>query len=248
MERTDIIKSVWDLKCEVLKEIRKVLPNGTHQFVQPFYIHYIEGEVATTEVCKAIEVCAAESQMVKVHHQSEGYGAEDIDITDGEEVMQYEPQSFADILGNLKAEIRGKKLSVLRNLIEQNGGKMQFDGSFTFIGMQEMANGTTSYFDDTKLFGMEIVDGKLSIDDMWDGDSYQNDEEFIDFDELDRIIEYVRNQSVRTFQIHAQALVGRVIDVQAASYEDAVELAKKELELHPFTKEDIDGIDWSEWK
>jgi hypothetical protein len=194
MERTDIIKRVYDLKCEVLKEIRKVLPNGIHQFVQPFYIHYIEGEVATTEVCRMVEVSADECQMVKIHHQSEGYGPEDIDVTDGEELMQYDTQSFADILGNLKAEIRGKKLSVLRNLIEQNGGKMQFDGSFTFIGMQEMANGTTSYFDDTKLFGMEIVDGKLSIDDMWDGDSFQNDEDFIDFDELDRIIEYVKYQ------------------------------------------------------
>ncbi len=108
MERTDIIKSVRDLKCEVLEEIRKILPNGTHYFAQPFNIHYIEGEVVTTEICKAIEVCAAESQQVKIHHQSEGYGAEDIDVTDGDEIFNYEPNSFADILGNLKADIRDK--------------------------------------------------------------------------------------------------------------------------------------------
>ena len=158
MERTDIIKSVYNLKCEILKEIRKVLPNGIHYYTQPFFIHYVEGEVANTEICKAVEVSADECQMVKIHHQSEGYGAEDIDITDGEEIMNYEPNSFADILGNLKKEIRGKKLSVLRNLIEQNGGKMQFDGGFTFIGTQDMANGDVSYFDDTRLFGMEIKD------------------------------------------------------------------------------------------
>ena len=247
MERTDIIKSVYDLKCEVLKEIRKVLPNGIHQFVQPFYIHYIEGDVATTEVCRAIEVCAAENQMVRVHHQSEGYGAEDIDITDGEEVFNYEPNSFADILGNLKAEIRGKKLSVLRNLIEQNGGKMQFDGNFRYVGYDPEV--CIDECEDTLLMGFDINnEGKLIVDNIWQGGEYSNTEDYLTDAELDRIIDYVKNQSVRTFQIHAQALVGRVIDVQAASYEDAVELAKKELELHPFTKEDIDGIDWSEWK
>ena len=247
MERTDIIKSVYDLKCEVLKEIRKVLPNGTHCFVQPFCIHYIEGDVATTEVCRAIEVCAAENQMVRVHHQSEGYGAEDIDITDGEEVFNYEPNSFADILGNLKAEIRGKKLSVLRNLIEQNGGKMQFDGNFRYVGYDPEV--CIDECEDTLLMGFDINnEGKLIVDNIWQGGEYSNTEDYLTDAELDRIIDYVKNQSVRTFQIHAQALVGRVIDVQAASYEDAVELAKKELELHPFTKEDIDGIDWSEWK
>lgn len=240
MERTDIIKSVYNLKCEILKEIRKVLPDGTHYFVQPFYIHYVEGEVATTEICKAVEVAADECQMVKIHHQSEGYGENDIDITDGEEIMNYEPNSFADILGNLKKEIRGKKLSVLRNLIEKNGGRMQFDGGFTFIGTQEMANGDVSYFDDTRLFGMEIKDGKLSIDDMWDGDSYQNDEDYIDFDELDRIIEYVRNQSKQSYKI--KLIASRTFEVMADSYEQAKELAKAELEKEPLCNADIDCI------
>lgn len=237
MERTDIIKSVYDLKCEVLKEIRKVLPNGTHYFVQPFYIHYIEGEVATTEVCKAIEVCAAESQMVKVHHQSEGYGAEDIDITDGEEVMQYEPQSFADILGNLKKEIRGKKLSVLRNLIEQNGGKMFFDGNFRYVGYDPET--CIDECEDTLLMGFDLDnEGKLIVDNIWQGDEYNNTEDYLTDAELDRIIEYVRNQSVRKFEI--KVVASRIIEVQAASYEDAVELAKKELADNPLTDADID--------
>lgn len=248
MERTDIIKRVYDLKCEVLKEIRKVLPKGIHYYSQPFFIHYVEGEVANTEICKAVEVAADECQMVKIHHQSEGYGAEDMDVTDGEEIMQYETQSFADILGNLKAEIRGRKLSELRTLIEGAGGKLTFDGSFTFIGMQEMQNGSVSYFDDTRLFGIEVKDGKLSIDDMWDGDSYQNDEDYIDFDELDRIIAYVRNHTKRVWQIRAQALVSRVIDVEAASEDEAFALAKAELERVPFNKDDVDGMDWSVWK
>jgi hypothetical protein len=229
---------VYDLKCEVLKEIRKVLPKGIHYYSQPFFIHYVEGEVANTEICKAVEVAGDECQMVKIHHQSEGYGAEDMDVTDGEEIMQYETQSFADILGNLKAEIRGRKLSELRTLIEGAGGKLTFDGSFTFIGMQEMQNGSVSYFDDTRLFGIEVKDGKLSIDDMWDGDSYQNDEDYIDFDELDRIIAYVRNQSKQKFSIKVNA--SRVFEIEASNYDEALEMAKAELKAQPFYDGDID--------
>lgn len=239
MERTDIIKSVYDLKCEVLKEIRKVLPNGTHYFVQPFFIHYIEGEVATTEVCKAIEVCAAENQMVKVHHQSEGYGAEDIDITDGEEVMQYEPQSFADILGNLKAEIRGKKLSVLRNLIEQNGGKMNFDGLFRFCGIAHFDDGSTFEHEECYLNGISIENGNMIFHNTEENDPHNNEDNFISDAELDRIIEYVRNQSIHKFEVKVMA--SRVIEVQAASYDDAVKLAKQELADNPLTDADIDS-------
>ena len=239
MERTDIVKSVYDLKCEVLKEIRKVLPNGTHHFVQPFYIHYIEGEVATTEVCKAIEVCAAENQMVKVHHQSEGYGAEDIDITDGEEVMRYEPQSFADILGNLKAEIRGKKLSVLRNLIEQNGGKMSFDGLFRFCGIAHFDDGSTFEHEECYLNGISIENGNMIFHNTEENDPHNNEDNFISDAELDRIIEYVRKQSVRKFEI--KVVASRIIEVQAASYDDAVKLAKQELADNPLTDADIDS-------
>lgn len=134
MERTDIIKSVYDLKCEVLEEIRKVLPNGIHYFKQPFYIHYIDGEVVTTETCKAIEVCAAEHQMAKVHHQSEGYGAEDIDVTDGNEIFNYEPNSFADILGNLKADIKEK------NHAQALAGSLKEDEQHDFDDAVKLAN------------------------------------------------------------------------------------------------------------
>ena len=248
MERTDIIKSVYDLKCEVLDEIRKVLPNGIHYYTQPFFIHYVEGEVANTEICKAVEVAADECQMVKIHHQSEGYGENDIDITDGEEIMNYEPNSFADILGNLKKEIRGKKLSVLRNLIEQNGGKVQFDGSFRFCGIAYFDDGDTYEHEECYLNGISIENGNMIFHNTEENDPHNNEDDFISDAELDRIIEYVRNQSKHKFQIRAQALVSRVIDVEAASEDEAFALAKAELERNPFNQDDVDGIDWSNWK
>ncbi len=242
MERTDIIKSVYDLKCDVLDEIRKVLPFGIHHFVQPFFIHYVEGEVANTEVCIAIEVVKEDEQMVRVHYQSEGYGAEDIDITDGQEIFNYEPNSFADILGNLKAEIRGKKLSVLRNLIEQNGGKMQFDGNFRYVGYDPKV--CIDECENTLLMGFDIDnEGKLIVDNIWHGNEYNNTEDCLTDAELDRIIEYVRNQSVRKFEI--KVFASRIFEVQAASYEDAVKLAKKMLSEEPLNEGDID--DWQEF-
>lgn len=239
MERTDIIKSVYDLKCEVLDEIRKVLPFGIHHFVQPFFIHYVEGEVANTEVCIAIEVVEEDEQMVRVHHQSEGYGAEDIDITDGEEIFNYEPNSFADILGNLKAEIRGKKLSVLRKLIEQNGGKMLFDGNFRYVGYDPEV--CMDECEDTLLMGFDLDnEGKLIVDNIWQGGEYSNTEDYLTDAELDRIIEYVRNQSKQSYKI--KVVASRTFEVMADSYEQAKELAKAELEKEPLNNADIDCI------
>lgn len=238
MERTDIIKSVYDLKCEVLDEIRKVLPNGTHYFVQPFFIHYVEGEVANTEVCIAIEVVKEDEQMVRVHHQSEGYGAEDIDITDGDEIFNYEPNSFADILGNLKAEIRGKKLSVLRNLIEQNGGRMQFDGSLRFCGIAHFDDGSTFEHEECYLNGISIENGNMIFHNTEENDPHNNEDDFISDAELDRIIEYVRNQSKQKFSIKVNA--SRIFEIEADTYEDALEMAQAELKANPFYDGDID--------
>lgn len=191
MEKIEFMESVEKLKLEVLEEIRKILPNGSHNFSEPFYIHYIDGEVATTDVCESIEVQNGE---VKIYYNKEAFFGSVGDFTCGEQVLQYDTQSFADILGYLKNDIRKEKLSELKKLIEDAGGKLTFDGSFTFTGIQVMAGDSTSYFDDTRLFGIEVKDGEISIDDMWDGDSYQNDVDYIDFDYLDKIIEYVKGE------------------------------------------------------
>lgn len=243
MERNEFKQSVYDLKCEVLDEIRKVLPEGVHYFAQPFFIHYVEGEVANTEICRAIEVSKADEQMVRVHHQSEGYGAEDIDITDGEGIFNYETNSFADMLGNLKSEIRGRKISELRQLIEQYGGKITFNGDFTFTGIQEAVT-NNAYYDDTRLFGMRLVDGKIAIDDMWEGDTFENDEDYICFEELDRVIAYVKDEwKKRKFTIKASRGMSRTFEIMADDYESAVAIVKAELEKCPLNKEDID---WDE--
>ena len=112
MEKKEILEKEHDIKMEIIREIRKVLPNGVHEFKDKFYIHYVEGEVATTETCKAVEVCAEEGQMVKIHTIL----GRDTDITDGEAVLCYDISSLADILDNLKKEFSSYKDFVLECL------------------------------------------------------------------------------------------------------------------------------------
>ena len=112
MEKKEILEKEHDIKMEIIREIRKVLPNGVHEFKDKFYIHYVEGEVATTEVCKAVEVCAEEGQMVKIHTLI----GKDTDITDGEAVLCYDISSLADILDNLKKEFSSYKDFILECL------------------------------------------------------------------------------------------------------------------------------------
>ena len=239
MERNELLESVKNLKCDVLDEIRKVLPEGTHYFVQPFFIHYVEGEVANTEICRAIEVSKADDQMVRVHHQSEGYGADDIDITDGEEIFNYEPNSFADILGNLKSEIRGKKLSVLRELIERAGGKVRFDGTFQFIGIAHFDDGDTFEHEECYLNGISIENGNLIYHNTEDNTPHNNEDDFICDTELDRIIDYVRNQTEKEYTI--KVFASRTWVIKAASYEDALAQAKADFAENPLYDGDIDG-------
>ena len=112
MEKKEILEKEHDIKMEIIREIRKVLPNGVHEIKNKFYIHYVANEIATTEICKAVEVCAEEGQMVKIHTLI----GKDTDITDGEAVLCYDISSLADILDNLKKEFSSYKASVLEGL------------------------------------------------------------------------------------------------------------------------------------
>ena len=160
---------------------------------------------------------------------------------------------MTDCLNDIYKEVRQiigtrlKRLEELRTIVRNNGGEINFDGNFTFCGYD--ASDEMYECENTRLMGLSLNEnGELLIDDIWDGDEYTNSERFFRDTELDRIIEYVRNQNKRKFQIRAQALVSRVIDVEAASEDEAFALAKAELERNPFNQDDVDGIDWSNWK
>ena len=191
MERKDYAERIMNVKNDILNEIRNILGYGCkHDFTQTFFVHYVEGETATTEECTAVET--DNDGMVIFHVNNVALETEKIE---GETVFTYDPESFLDILDNLKKEVREKKLTVLRDLIIMNGGKISFNGSFTFSGCSEGDN--VADCEDTKLLGLEYQqnDGRMIILDDWQGQVYNNSAKYIPDSELDRIIEYVRNNS-----------------------------------------------------
>ena len=151
MERKDYEQKFEDIKADILREIKSIIPEDTaHRFKETFNIHFIDGEIATTEVCTAVEVWFG--GMVAFIVKKRGDSQEE--VIQGEAVYDYASESFIDILDHLKKEIREKK----------------------------------------------------------------------------------------TFRIRAYETFSRIFEVEASNYEEAVELARKELEALPFEKGDSDGL------
>lgn len=183
---------VIDIKKEIVDEIRKTIPADTVlHFPDTFFVHYVDGEVATTEICKA--VCVTESK--KVGFLVENNGTEE-NIIDESGILCYEPESLIDILNHTEKAIRDQKIEKLRNLVKKAGGEISFDGKFKFNGVMDNFD-----IDDCCLTSMKISDGKIVITDTWMHGTYENDENFIETDELDRMIAYVEEKTKESFAL-----------------------------------------------
>ena len=186
MERKDYAEKFRDIKDEILDEIRGILGNGEkHYFKETFFVHYVEGEVATTEVCSALEI--SEKGMVVFHVIN---SVQDVKKIEAHSVYAYDPESFLDILEHLQKDIREKKLSHLREIVKKHEGTLDFDGTLDFI----LHNSGDDYI--CQLTALRIAkDGKLEVDDICDGDKFTNPEDELSDKDLDNLIEYVRSQT-----------------------------------------------------
>ena len=189
MERKDYENKVREIKNEILNEIRNLIPDTRHEFKDKFFCHYVDGEVATTEICKAIEVYNNNMVVIIVSKETADGISGDSETIEGEELFNFEPNTFIDILDNLKEDLRKEKISKLREIVKNAGGRVNFDGKFTFNGIDSGYD-----IDNCSLQGLGQLDnGELLVDVMWNGDKYENYEHFLPSEELDRIINYVQN-------------------------------------------------------
>jgi hypothetical protein len=239
MERKDYAEKLMEIKNEILKEIRKAIPfESAHHFAEKFYVHYVEGEVATTEICSAVEVCSDGTVVFIVKPEN----ADKEEVIKGETVFMYDPESFLDILDHLKKEVREKKLSHLREIVKQNGGRMEFDGNFTTrlpIDGEELSVGVDSlYFDEDDCFCIGNHHCQCYYSDQCDN---------LLSDELDRIIAYVKSKTKRKFVIRVSGSYSRTFDIEASSYEEALAEAKKDWEINPLRYDDSNGEDWEDY-
>ena len=236
MERKDYADKFRDIKNEILKEIRELVPrDSAHHFSENFYVHYIEGEVATTEICSAVEVWSDGMVVFIVHRDTT---AKD-EVIEGETVFSYDSDSFLDILDHLKKDIREKKLSHLREIVQEHEGSVDFDGTFDFI----IHNNGDDYI--CQLTALRIAkDGKLEVDDTCDGDKFTNPEEELSDKDLDNLIAYVESKCNKTYEVTISELRSRKVEIQANTFDEAVEKAKKLLETEPLNNEDSNGIEF----
>ncbi len=240
MERKDYAEKFMEIKNEILKEIRKMLPfDSSHHFAEKFYVHYVDGEVATTEICSAVEVWS--DGMVVFIVKPENSDKEE--VIEGETVFMYDPESFLDILDHLKKEVREKKLAHLREIVKKHEGSVDFDGTFDFI----IHNGDDDYI--CQLTALRIAkDGRLEVDDICDGDKFTNPEEELSDKDLDKLIDYVESKTKRKFVVRVSGSFSRTFEIEANNFDEALAEAKKDWEINPLCFEDSNGENWEEIK
>ncbi len=247
MERKDYAEKFRTVKNDILVEIRKILGyNAKHDFSEPFFIHYVEGEVATTEECVRIEI--DNDGMVIVVYRMQG----DFETfaTEGDAVFHYSCESFIDFIENLKKEVREKKLAQLQEIVKKHDGKLSFDGFFEFV-CDDTEDNSKANLSHSDLIGLELKDdGKLYVLTRWheDGEQYGYNQDCIIDEEIDRMLDYVKETCTKKFSIYVHGSYGRVFDdIEAETYEEALAIAQKMWDKEPLNKEDSDGEDWEPW-
>lgn len=236
----DYLERVNGIKKEILDEIRNLLkPSGSHKLEDPLFVHMIDGEVATTDICKY--VCVREYGEV-VFIVEDGVMNKD-DIYEGESIFVFDTDSLIYVLDGLKRELRESKIERLRSIVKRNG-EIRFERGFLFTGVDAGFD-----IDNCELTSISALDnGELKIYTKWDGDSYVNDENLLPLEELDRIIDYAERKTEKQFTIRVSGEYARSFDVKACSYEKALEIAKTEWASNPLSQEDSCSEDWDGYK
>lgn len=237
MERKDYAEKFMAVKNLILEEIRIILGYGCkHNFKETFYVHYVEGETATTEVCSAVEIDKDGGVIFHVINE-----VQDAEKIEGEGVFTYDPESFLDILDNLKKEVREEKFQILRDLLKSNGSCVKIDIQ-TVVGI---IGGREDY--PCIVNELRLKDGKIEIYNTFQGDRFTNSEEELTTNSIDKLIASVRQQTYRKFVIRVSGSFSRTFDINASSYEEALALAKKDWEINPLYYGDSNGEDWEDY-
>lgn len=245
METKDYAKMFRNIKEDILNEIRSLVPVNTEiSFDKKFVVRYGYNECALVEYFKGIDVSADGS--ITFHVQDEN-GIES-DPLNGEAIYQYDDDSFVAILSHLKKEIREKKLSYLREIVKQNGGKIDFDGTF---GFHSIVDGDHVAGEKSMLTCIELdrcYENRVYLDCKISGESTEEQEENIPLDELDNLITYVESKTKRKFVVRVSGTYSRTFEIEAANFEEALEFAKTEWkEDAPLCSEDVNGEDWEDY-
>ena len=247
METKDYAKMFRNIKDEILGEIKSLVPvNCAISFDENFIVRYCEGETALVEYCVGIEVSKDGNLSFIVQDDDYEFESEPME---GEALYCYDNESLISILEHLKKEVREEKLAKLREIVKQNGGKIEFDGSFLInIDERNDAANDCAILDGCRLKGLGFCsDGTLAIRNIFSETEYTNEESALLDEDLDKLIAYVERQTRKKFVVRVYGTYSRTFDIEASSYEEALAEAKKDLEINPIRWDDLDEGNWEDF-
>ena len=142
-----------------------------------------------------------------------------------EEAEVFDCETILRILKQIRKIAREIKLAKLRKLVESGGGgKLVFDDSFGFTGDCEGRSNECYDPCDCTLNKLELVNGKLVVYNTCLGEPYDNSTDIIPDYELDRILEYVENESKKVPSIMLTAEQKEAVKELKAAFDKAANL------------------------
>lgn len=234
---TDYITKYNSLKLEVIENISELIEKEKyHRFVDTFFTHFVEGEVATTEMCTAIEYSESEGRFFIV--TSNGYEETSISENDA---MGYEFESLLDIYTRLVYELREERIKKIKSIfVDMDLSIIDVCGNKPIYITME--NGEVKKHLVNTIYLNE--DGEVVVKLKTRYAIHTKKASDFALDELDTLLAYVKESVKKEYNVVASVLLTRPINVRANSWEEALEKAKKMLDEHPLNeKEDGNGIE-----
>lgn len=228
------MKGILDYKTEVnaikqsiLNDIKDIMGERlTHEFKEDVIVHYIDGDLATTERLQWID---KDSNGISMEFESDMGG----DSISGNHLYCIDVESLLGVRTALIKELREEKAKHIINLVKQNDGKVVFSSVHSIDGTGNI-NSIALDNDGIALISVSFMDG-VAVESL----------STLSLDGLTKLEAMIKDETEEEFTITASNVLSRQFKIKASSYDRAVELVKKILEHNPLNEDDGVGIQFS---
>jgi len=186
----DFNKKLEQLKSAVINEIKSILPEGkTHVYNEQFYCTMIDGEISPVSVAMHIKQIGGK---ILLHDHYEA-NKEEYDT----ELKEYEIETIIMAYETLRNELRAEKIKRIKQLVEQAGGTVKLDNSFTcrhYINGEWIESGLQCVEIGNNDKNDSIVDC-LWFDCFHNGETHEETDSDFQDEELDSLLAYIERET-----------------------------------------------------
>jgi hypothetical protein len=223
------MKGVLDYKAElnvikqnILDDIKDIMGEElVHEFREDVIVHYIDGDVASTEKLRWIDI--EEGINFSFEDDYDEY------IIGGKDLYRLDVESLLGVRTALITELREEKKKHIINLVKQNDGKVVFSSGLFIDGTYKI-NSISLDNDGIALLSISFMDG-VAVENL----------NALSLDGLTKLEAMIKDETEEEFTITASNVLSRQIKVKASSYDKAVELVKLILKQNPLNEDDGTG-------